>query len=80
LLPDLEHAGLAGPRLFVAQLRKPVPDTLRSEWVFEEVPERLDRCLAAGVVLTFDLPHAHEVAVVWSPHHEVLDGVVQRLT
>jgi hypothetical protein len=74
MLPDLEPAGL-----FVAQMRSPAPDTLRAEWLFENVPQRLERCHAAGVVLTFDLPHAHEVAVAWSPEREVLARVIQRV-
>jgi hypothetical protein len=75
ILPDLEPSGL-----YVAQLLKPVPNTLRAEWLFEHGSQRLERCRDAGVVLTFDLPHAHEVAVVWSPERYVLEGVVRRLS
>jgi hypothetical protein len=74
MLPDLEPAGL-----FVAQLTKRVPDTLRSEWLFESSPARVQRCNSAGVLLTFDLPHANEVAVVWSPDRQVVEAVIARL-
>lgn len=65
LLPEFEDKGVD---LYV--MTQPVPDTLTLRGLPDGEAQRV--LLANGLVAHFDLPHAHEVAVLSSPSRELL--------
>jgi len=67
LLPEFEDNGLD---LYV--MAQPVPDTLTLRGLADGEAQRV--LLANGLVAHFDLPHAHEVAVLSSPSRELLQN------
>lgn len=75
-LRNLEHFEDSAADLYV--LHRPVPDTLTLDNVPSELRARVLR--DNGLIAHFDLPHAHEVAVLSSLRREILETWIETTT